>query len=313
LTILRWLAEYRREFIINIMAKPPLTSTQAAVEIRKVFADFNCPIAVADDEISVTENVVLLGFKGDRLANALFDFAFPRSHPGIYYHYTSYGGFKGIVSSGKLRLYNLHRRFGSGEFRTFCRDYDLDGYVRDGHAGEEGIYAELMDDLFYVSFVDSPTASEEKLWQTFADWHRGVRLRFEVRPNPKYPNFRQVAYQGCSQVPLIKALQDTFRGYDRRFVTLGLSRMGGFYQRADYSYQAEHRLLVKRFPDAAFPFDIKSVNGERYSFIECDLNNPSRKTFDIKLQEVCVGRDCSVQNLKNYIAERSKIPGLVVT
>src|ERR1019366_9100640 len=111
------------------MVKPQLTKTQAAIEIRKTFADFNCPIAVVDDEISITENVVILGFKGDRLANALFDVAFPRSQPGIYYHYTSYGGFMGIVSSGKLRLYNLHRRFGSGEFRTCCRDYGLDGYL----------------------------------------------------------------------------------------------------------------------------------------------------------------------------------------
>lgn len=295
------------------MAKIPLSPVRAAAEIRQVFDDFNCRIKVTEGEISVTDNVVLLGFEGDRLAGAIFDFAFPRSKSGVYYHYTTYGGFKGILSSGMLRLHNLHRRFGGGEFRTFCRDYGLDGYVRDGDSGEEGLSRELMDDLFYVSLVDNPTANEERLWHTFANKHRGVRLKFEITVNPKYPNFRQVAYQGESQVPLIKALQNRFRRYERHFVTAGLSRMGGFYQRADYSYQTEHRLLVKRFPGSPFPFEITAVKGERYKFIQCDLTKPSFKAFDIKLQEVHVGRDCPIEKVRNYVAEKSNISGLAIT
>ena len=76
------------------MTKPLLTKTQAAAEIRRVLADFNLTIPFDEEIIVVTKNVVLLGFKSDALSNALFDFAFPRSLSGTFYHYTSYGGFK---------------------------------------------------------------------------------------------------------------------------------------------------------------------------------------------------------------------------
>ena len=88
--------------------------------------------------------------------------------------------------------------------------------------------------------------------------------------------------------------------------------MGGFYQRADYSYQTEHRLLVKRFPDAPFPFEINPVKGERYKFIECDLEKTSCEAFDLKLREVKPGQKCPVQNVKDYLAQRSRILGVAV-
>ena len=132
---------------------------------------------------------------------------------------------------------------------------------------------------------------------------------FEVNVHPDYPNFRRVAYQNSSQVPILKVLQDAFRPYERRFVTLGISRMGGFYQRKEYSYQVEHRLLVKRFPNAPFPFEVHSVKGELYKFIECDLNKPSCSAFSVKLLEVVPGRACPVEKVKNYLNEKSRISG----
>jgi hypothetical protein len=296
------------------MTKPLLTKTQAAAEIRRVLIDFNLTIPFDEEMIVVTENVVLLGFKSDALSNALFDFAFPRSLSGTFYHYTSYGGFKGIVSSSKLRLYNLHRRFRSGEYRTFCRDYNLDGYVRGEHGQpEKGLFSELMDDLFYVSLVDNSDANSDRLWRTFADDHAGVRLTFQLTVNPAYPNFRRVSYQNGSQVPILRALQDAFARYDRHLVSLGISRMGGFYQRAAFSYQDEHRLLVKRVPGDPFPFEVIPVKGESYKFIECDLERASSTAFQLKLMEVVCGASCPLEKVRRYICEHSRFDNLSVS
>ncbi len=290
------------------MSKPPLTPTCAAARVRSTFAKFGFRIPVHEDDLSITNNVVLLGLRGNRIADSLFDFAFPPSPSGTYYHYTSYSAFKSIVSSGKLNLYNLHRRFRSGEFRTFCRDYGLDGYVHDGpHQTDAGLYPELMDNLFYISFVDSPIASAERLWQTFGNKHQGVRLTFEVNIKPHYPNFRRVSYQNSTRVPILKALQDAFLPYDRRFVTLGISRMGGFYQRLEFAYQAEHRLLVKRIPGEPFQFRVNPAKRKPYKFIECDLSKPSCTAFAVKLLEVTPGKCCPLTKVETYLNEKSKL------
>lgn len=291
------------------------TPINAAEIFNKVMTKHSLPVRAAATDFVFADKCVLLGmsFDGERLANTLFDQLFPRSPAGIYHHYTSYGGFKGIVSSGSLRLYNLHKRFASGEFRTFCRDHGLDGYLRTGAGGSEvGYFAALMTDLFYTSLVDAKAADSDLHWERFADRHRGVRLTLRISLAPKYPNFRAVTYQQPDCVPAFKDLKAAFNSEGLNFVNSGLCRMPGFYQRQDFSSQFEHRLLAKRFPGVPkeFPFSVRDEGNGSIKFIESDLTTNGHPWFNIKLLGATVGRSGSLQNVVNYLKSYSKFPNL---
>jgi len=297
------------------MSKPPLTPQIAAAEIRSALNALGCRATVSDDDVSITENVVMLGFKGERLANEIFDFIFPKATSGIYYHYTPFETFQAIVASGKLRLFSTKKKSSVGEFLPFCSDYGLDGYWRLGADGkEEGEHPQLMDDLFYKSFVASPAEAAEELWEQFADKHQGTCLAFEIKVHPDYRNFRHVAYQDSDRVPLLKSLQAAFARFDRKFVTGGLSRMGGFYQLTKHNYQNECRLLVKRLPDnPSFPFQVHRDTAQDCNFIECDLTKPTCSAFQLRLTGVVAGRNRPVEDVRHYVKDHSSIPGLNVS
>jgi hypothetical protein len=261
---------------------------------------------------------VILGSNsgGANLAGQLFDELFRPSPAGTYHHYTSYGGFKGIVSTGTLRLYNLHKRFNSGEFRTFCRDHGLDGYLREENPGEEiGHFDSLMRDLYYTSLVSENAADSDLHWDKFANGHKGVRLSFEVKFHGAYPNFRSVAYQDPDCHPALRDLQSAFRSRGWFFVNLGLSRMGGFYQRRDFSSQFEHRLLAKRFPgdETGFPFAVHDERHGAVAYIESDLTTSNHPWFNLKLVSVKVGRDGSRENVESYLSQHEQFRSVVLT
>lgn len=292
------------------MAPRSLTASEASEVFNEVVANYRLKVRSRPGDFSFGKKCIILGAnsRGEHLANGLFDQLFPRSSSGKYYHYTSYGGFKGIVSSGRFRLYNLHKRFGSGEFRTFCRDHNFDGYLRLKDDGiEDGHYADLMDDLFYTSLTAEKGKDAELLWERFANHGEGVRLSLQIDTAPNYPNFRAVAYQEPDCLPVLKELRATFTEWGYRFVNLGLSRMGGFYQRRDYSSQSEQRLLAKRFPEAPeqFPFQVQTEGKGRIKFIEAILGNKSHPWFNIKLLEVLPGKSCSADKVQRYLDARS--------
>jgi len=295
------------------MSKLSFSASDAAATFNQVVVDNGLKPCATPDDFRFGKDYVVIGRSpgGEKLATRLLDQFFPQSPGGIYHHYTSYGGFRGIISSGKLRLYNLHKRFGSGEFRTFCRDHGLDGYLRQNSTGEEeGHFSDLMGDLFYTSLVNETASASHVHWDKFANHHQGVRLTFEIYLAPGYQNFRAVTYQEPDCIPLLKELQAAFLAKGLRFVSLGLSRMGGFYQRKEFSSQFEHRLLAKRFPGPAneFPFVVHEDN-KLIKFIESDLTRQDHGWFNIKLIGVTVGRSGSFVNAQNYL-RNSRFSGI---
>ena len=294
-----------------------LTAAESSAIFNKAVSTYQMKVRSVPEDFTFGKDCIILGAnnRGEQLANEFYDQLFPRSAPGKYYHFTTYGGFKGIVSSGRFRLYNLHKRFNSGEFRTFCRDHNLDGYLSSGADGmEDGYYAELMDDLFFTSLTTDQGIGSQLLWDRFANHGKGVRLTLQIDPAPGYPNFRAVAYQEPDCLPVMKGLRTAFaeRGY--HFINLGLSRMGGFYQRREYSSQSEHRLLAKRFPQARqqFPFQVQKEGNGRIQFIEAVLGDKSHPWFAIELLEVLPGKNCSTDDIQRYLDNQSIVSNVTM-
>lgn len=242
-------------------------------------------------DLCVSDLVVCAGLTDNRLRQRLFDIQFPKSPSGTYHHYTTYKGFKGITSSGRLRLYNLHKRGGSGEFVTFCRDHKLSGYFRDGtpsslsQAQRAAIWqrcfgfvprfqniSKLLSNmaggrafnprpgmasyayLMTHFYYVSFVKEEDSLANKF--WskfaHDYEGVRMDFEVSANaYPYFRTVLYQAPTSLSPLGRLQEHFGRYGRKFVAPGLHYMAAFYLRRKYNYQSEHRLVIENTLAAA--------------------------------------------------------------
>jgi hypothetical protein len=242
------------------------------------------------------------------LAEKLFDLFFPRAESGVYYHYMPFDSFEKVMSFRSIRLFSTKKKDSIGEFITFCRDLGLDGYWREVTDGNpEGIHAELMDDLFYKSFVSCPNTNAEELWETFADQGHGVRLAVQIDTAPGYPDFRHVSYQGNFFITILAELQEKFATAGFQFNPQGISRMPAYYQEGRFSHHNEVRLLVKRpsYDDgffsnffsktelaAFFPFAVNRDGDQQCNYIDGSLQAQTCSWFQLRLVGVVPGPSC---------------------
>jgi hypothetical protein len=114
---------------------------------------------------------------------------------------------------------------------------------------------------------------------------------------------------------VLRELREEFEKKGYYLVPEGLSGMGGFYQRAKFASQVEHRLLAKNFPEDSwtFPFTIKNDGSGPVRYIESDLASHSHRWFNLQLIEVVPGRQCDPEKVRTYLQEHSQFPHLAPT
>jgi hypothetical protein len=296
------------------MPSQPLTRRQAAVEVSQILAPTTISVAEIEQEILISHDTVHLGAIGNRVAEEIWNRVYPSCPPGRYYHFTKAQSGKDIISSGKLRLYNLHNRYSDDEFRTFCRDHKLDGFL-DPTGSSPDRHRELMDDLFYVSLVDASHKDSDLHWNTFASPppHSGVRLEFGIDP-ANYGGFRRIFYQEHGQMPLFAKLQRAFQAYGRKFVFNGLSRMPAYYILARFWRESECRLLVKRSALGSLPeFSVQTVGASRVQYIECEINGATCSKFNLKFVGVTTGKACDHDAVKVQVQASRLFAAVPVT
>ena len=204
----------------------------------------------------------------------------------------TFSSFEKVLSSGNLRFFSTKKLSSHGEYIPLCQDWGLDGFWREGEGPEpEGVHTNLMDDLFYKSFVSSPKENADKLWQQFAAGGTGVRIAVKITVLPEYPDFRRVSYVGAPRVRAVKELYDAFRELGYRFTPHGLSRMPAYYQLKKYDYQNECRLIAKRPPEGygRFPFSAQRDEEQDCNFIDCSLTTPTCDRFQLRLTGIEMG------------------------
>jgi hypothetical protein len=243
-----------------------------------------------------------INHRGVILANQLFDLVFPKLSSGMYYHYMTMDAFEKVVEHGCLRFFSTKKMSSEGEFIPLCQDLGLDGYWRiDEDGSEVGEHANLMDDLFYKSFVSCPDTNTGRLWETFAGNGTGARIAVQIDVHPDYTDFRRVSYQDSKSIEILKDLLDTFRAIEMNFAPFGISRMPAYHQLRDYAYQNECRLIAKRIPEArdSFPFQVVRDEGQQCNYIDCSLESPTCSAFQLKLVGVTGGHSCDEVRLKS--------------
>lgn len=284
---------------------------EAADVFNRVMNTHSIDLKAIPSDFTITNHVALLrGPMSDRdLSEELFDKLFPPLESGIYYNYQTIEAFEALATNKTLRLYSTKKKSSEGEFITLCKDLGLDGYWREGDDGKAGgCHEELMDELYYKSFVACPKTSAEKLWEVFADKGRGVRIKVQIEIADGYPDFRRMAYQESEAFHVLSELRNGFLKIGRHLVNGGLSRMPGYYQLKDFSYQNECRLLAKRFQDSGnsvwlrigddykFPFEVRRDEDQNCNYIDCSLEPGGNPWFQLSILDVEKGPKCDSAN-----------------
>jgi hypothetical protein len=202
------------------------------------------------ERLCFTDNIVTEAQEGDTpLSDAILNCCFPHSDTTIEYaHYTRFSTLQALVTSGQWRLYWVYKRVTEAEFTTFSDDHGLDGYFdTDPNTGNLR-YVDLCRDLFYTSLTRHPSVNEARMWKSFGEQGRGVRLIFRIQPVLQRSQFRPVRYKNPLSQTIIQELSEAaHRQLNRQLVLLGISRIGAFYLPLGFTDEQESRLLVKRF------------------------------------------------------------------
>ena len=293
----------------------PLTNIQAAAIIRAAIRRIDHQFDFPDGEVAATPSKVIIGVAGGTaLADRICELLFPKAPSGIYYHFTNFDSFCGILASRNLRLYNLQKRFSEGEFRLFCEDHGLDGYLAHSQTNPGRlVYQELMDDLFYGSFVNHEQKDSNQLWENFGDHHHGIRFAFRINAD-MHPDFRKIAYQANNELPLFHELQGAFAKNGQKFVVGGLSRFPAYYVCSGYRGESEWRLLVKKqLGESGFQFAVHPEGAGHVKFIECTFDGTTCPQFQLRLVDVTAGRFCDINAVRNQVGATHLLPAVTVT
>lgn len=200
-------------------------------------------------------------------------------------HYTTAGGFKGIIASRQLHLAPITPRLSQGELDTFAVTHNLLGYI-DAAGKVTPELAKAAANLFYASFTE--TAPSDHHWEAFGDNYAGFRLRFDVTPGAA-GRMRAIRYH---QSPtLLQQVNDALvQAGLPRFVLKGVSRVGAYYLPLVLKPENETRLLAKRFAGGGAP--VIQINGHERWPIPIGATNT---TAGLTLVEIGVhGRDPAI-------------------
>lgn len=216
---------------------------------RTVLAGHGIALTMNRMDFHLREKAIIeLTSKPAGLSATVLDFMFPEEPvPSTVYHYTGLDGFRGIVSSGELRLYPVRNRLGQGgELEAFATAHSLDGYL-DPSKGEE-FYKILSGDLFYASLTRVPPKDPSLMWGAFA---RGTGARLEFTLAPKLAaELRPVHYEQNGSTTLLREINDALKAAgEPPFNPWTISRIGAFYLNSTVATEDEVRLLIKRHAD----------------------------------------------------------------
>lgn len=196
---------------------------------------------------------ILPPIKDKKLSHLIFDTYFPTPRLQSYYHFTSFAAAKNIITTQKLRLYNLRKRFQDGEYSEFYSDHGMDGYKTGGTVlGIDCSEKSIMSEIFFLSLSSSGIdyVGDTK-WNDFGENGEGIRIELEVIT--KHNDFREVYYslhrnQNC--IPLLKDLFTEIKTkYDVPFNFTYSSKIGAFYIKGQFQNENEYRFLIKRTSD----------------------------------------------------------------
>lgn len=231
------------------------------------------PMTIDFSRLISTERVVTEKFDGETdLSQLIFDLNFPRAPSGgIYYHYTTTIALKGIIETGEFRLYSLSNRLSEDEFRSFCIDYGLNGYMARDEADAQPFYYSLCSDLFYTSLTERDNSH---LWNVFGDQGRGARIGLKIAPVAERSHLRRIRYGDIRVNILIGDLDRALEPHGLKFVPRGLSRYAAFYLPDEYNVEAEVRLLAKRVTVEGFetPWGRVRTDESGYEYLPLSLD-----------------------------------------
>lgn len=256
-------------------------------EINQILVSHSVPERIDYGDLIFTENVATDAYRQNPcLSSAIVQHVWPSVSEKEVRHFTSRAAAISILSTRKLRLTSILKRFKEGEIETFCKDHNLDGYLEHDAHGDPIYKSLLMPNIFYASFTERYLLPDElqRMWDGFAAGD-GVCITFKIRA--KNPNFRRVKYQTepLASISLLKQITDCVRSFEnRRFVMGGTSRISAFYLGKKYSPEMEYRMLHRLWGEDLEKLPKEDELGNKY--IEVPLGLDGAFGFEIDVLQV---------------------------
>jgi hypothetical protein len=244
----------------------------------------------------------ILDISDKKLSNIIFDHYFPKPNKGTYYHYTSFRNAESIVKSGKLKLYNLNKRFTDGEFVTFYDEHGMEGHKKgEVVLGIDTSGKGIMSDIFYISLTRSKSGElNNSLWKDFGEDGEGVRLEFLI--TTKTDDFREVYYSknhDDKNIPLLKDLLGSIKAkYGKPFNFTYSSKIGAFYIKGKFRNENEFRFVIKRTSDDYGAYHLNPTMTDSLNsigFIEVPFSNDYA---EFELKTIQLGYRCTDSDRK---------------
>ncbi len=251
---------------------------------------------------------ILAPVKDKKLSHLVFNKYFPCPKLNAYYHFTSFEAAKNIISTQKLRLSNLRKRFRYEEYSEFYSDHGMDGYKVGGTVlGIDCSEKSIMSEIFFLSLTSSGIDdSGQTKWTDFGEGGYGVRLELEV--NAKHNDFREVfysLYKNANCIPLLKDLFVEIKdSYGKPFNFTYSSKIGAYYIKGQFQNENEYRFLIKRTSDDYNAYYLQPTitdSTEMIGFIEIPLIS---EFAEFKIKSIQPGFNCSdddIEELKQVV------------
>lgn len=257
------------------------------------------------ERLRFTEDVVMEAADGDApLSDAILNACFPRADTNLeYVHYSRFETLESVVATGQWRLYWVFKRIFEDEYRPFCEEHNLTGYLALDPATGRPEYESMCRDLFYTSFTGHPALNENQMWNAFGNGGDGVRFVFRVHPVANRAHFRPIRYQHALLKTIIHELQDSaLNGFGRHLILKGISRIGAFYLPMHFGGEEEFRILIKRFHELpAALWNVQNDGHHEYLPIPLNQNNDLCRIDLVRVDAGPLRKQCEVdRELRKY-------------
>jgi hypothetical protein len=315
--ILKWFSKMdsydKRKAIADARNNNELTDLVS--DINTILRRYNITKTITEEQIVFDSELIHNIFLKDKsLSNIIFDHCFPKPTEKIFSHYTTFATFANIVSSRTLRLYNLHKNYAAGEFSEFYEDHGIVGY--NDKTKTLGIPTDkdtIMSQIFCLCLTGfGHDRFETNKWRDFGNFGKGIRIDFEIEPH--IAEFRKIYYPkpAKSGIPILKDLFSEIPSkYTLPLNFTGISKIGSYYIKNEFSSENEYRFLIKRTSDEYLAHHLQPINeNESVAFINIALNSPFA---DFKVISVQPGYDFPNEHLdeiENLIKTHSPLTTL---
>ena len=261
-------------------------------------------------DFRTTDNIITNHLATSKLSDLILMNYFPQNPISEYHHFTDIVAFKNILTTGKIWLFSVKKRFSENEFKPFYTAHKMDGYELRKNSAGVALENDLVENAFYTSFTNDQLSkkAEEYMWSYFAKT-TGVRMVFEIKN--VNTDLRKIYYPPTSSnvdIPLLTKLISIAKTRNKYLIISRIATIGFFYLPHCFKIEQEYRLLIKKEKGQYFNLRFGENGGFEYLELPFDTPNPFAH---LKLKKIIFDTNTDIKEAEKIIKSNSRFENIV--